>query len=80
MSLNYFHEYRPVRTWADHAPCQPTIAAQLLLDGGKIEPYTIIIMVSVHLQCFVKFHEALHIVGQGHAPMTIFCFIITYVV
>jgi hypothetical protein len=22
-------------------PCQPTIATQLLLDGGKIEPYTI---------------------------------------
>jgi hypothetical protein len=33
-----------VRTWADHPPCQPTIAGQLLLDGGKIEPYTIIIM------------------------------------
>jgi hypothetical protein len=33
-----------VRTRADHPPCQPTIAAQLLLDGGKIEPYSIIIM------------------------------------
>jgi hypothetical protein len=30
-----------VRMLADHPPCQPTIAAQLLLDGGKIEPYTI---------------------------------------
>jgi hypothetical protein len=27
-----------------HMPCQPTIAAQLLGNGGKIEPYTIIIM------------------------------------
>jgi hypothetical protein len=26
-------------------PLQPTTAAQLLLNGGKIEPYTIIIMV-----------------------------------
>jgi hypothetical protein len=34
-----------VRTRADHPPCQPTIATQLLLDGGKIEPYTIIIMI-----------------------------------
>jgi hypothetical protein len=33
-----------VRTRADHLPCQPTITAQLFLDGGKIEPYTIIIM------------------------------------
>jgi hypothetical protein len=33
-----------VRTRADHPPCQPTIAAQLLLDSGNIEPYTIIIM------------------------------------
>jgi hypothetical protein len=33
-----------VHTRADHPPCQPTIAAQLLLDGGKIEPYTIIII------------------------------------
>jgi hypothetical protein len=36
-----------VRTQADHPPCQPTIAAQLLLDGCKIEPYTIIIMGTV---------------------------------
>jgi hypothetical protein len=33
-----------VCTRADHSPCQPTIAAQLLLDGGKIDPYTIRIM------------------------------------
>jgi hypothetical protein len=33
-----------VRTRADHPPCQPTISDQLLLDGGKIEPFTIIIM------------------------------------
>jgi hypothetical protein len=30
--------------WGNHLPCQPTIAAQLLGNGGKIEPYTIIIM------------------------------------
>jgi hypothetical protein len=29
------------RTRPDHLPCQPTIAAELLLDGCKIEPYTI---------------------------------------
>jgi hypothetical protein len=34
-----------VRTRVDHPACQLTIAAQLLLDPGKIEPYTIIIMV-----------------------------------
>jgi hypothetical protein len=32
------------RTRPDHLPCQPTPAAELLLDGCKIEPYTIIIM------------------------------------
>jgi hypothetical protein len=32
------------RTRADHLPWQLTIAAELLLDGCKIEPYTIIIM------------------------------------
>jgi hypothetical protein len=32
------------RTRPDHLPCQPTKAAELLLDGCKIEPYTIIIM------------------------------------
>jgi hypothetical protein len=37
-----------VRTRADHPPWQPTIAAQLLLDGGKIEPYTKRIMGSTH--------------------------------
>jgi hypothetical protein len=31
-------------TRPDHLPCQPTKAAELLLDGCKIEPYTIIIM------------------------------------
>jgi hypothetical protein len=30
--------------WGNHLPCQPSIAAQLLVNGGKIEPYTIIIM------------------------------------
>jgi hypothetical protein len=25
-----------VRTWADHQPCPPTIAAQLLLDGAAL--------------------------------------------
>jgi hypothetical protein len=30
--------------WGNHLPCQPTIAAQLLGNGGKIEPYTITIM------------------------------------
>jgi hypothetical protein len=48
-----------VRPWADHPPCQPTIAAQLLLGGGKIEPYTIIIMVNPQVspkvtKCTVK--------------------------
>jgi hypothetical protein len=33
------------RTRPDHLPCQPIKAAELLLDGCKIEPYTIIIMV-----------------------------------
>jgi hypothetical protein len=32
-------------TRPDHLPCQPTTAAELLLDGCKIEPYTIVIMV-----------------------------------
>jgi hypothetical protein len=32
------------RTRPDHLPCQPTLAAELLLDGCKIEPYTIVIM------------------------------------
>jgi hypothetical protein len=31
---------------ADYPRCQPTIAAHLLLDGGKIEPYTMIIMIT----------------------------------
>jgi hypothetical protein len=30
--------------WGTHLSCQSTIAAQLLENGGKIEPYTIIIM------------------------------------
>jgi hypothetical protein len=42
--------------WGNHIPCQPTIAAQLLGNGGKIEPYTILIMdqpVSGYfLECF----------------------------
>jgi DNA primase len=40
------------RGWEEEVPfqrneatkCQPTIAVQLLENGGKIEPYTIIIM------------------------------------
>jgi hypothetical protein len=37
------HHFREMRQPL-HLPCQPTIAAQLLENGGKIEPYTIIIM------------------------------------
>jgi hypothetical protein len=36
------------KKWGNHVPCQPTIAAQLLGNGGKIEPYTIIIMPRSH--------------------------------
>jgi hypothetical protein len=36
---------KPVRKyWRNCLPWLPTIAARLLLDGRKIEPYTIIIM------------------------------------
>jgi hypothetical protein len=36
---------KPVRKfWRNCMPLQPTRAARLLLDGRKIEPYTIIIM------------------------------------
>jgi hypothetical protein len=31
--------------WRNCLPLQPTRAARLLLDGRKIEPYTIIIMI-----------------------------------
>jgi hypothetical protein len=47
---NFFQHYTAAEfieithTRADHLPWQPTIAAELLLDGCKIEPYTIIIM------------------------------------
>jgi hypothetical protein len=40
--------------WGNYLPCQPTIAARLLWNGGKIEPYTIIIMVSVVVWIFRK--------------------------
>jgi hypothetical protein len=33
--------------WCNHLPCQPMIEAQLLGNGGKIEPYTIIIMAGI---------------------------------
>jgi hypothetical protein len=36
--------------WDNHLPDLPTIAAQLLENGGKIEPYTITIMAKLNKQ------------------------------
>jgi hypothetical protein len=39
------HLVEILHTWANHPPSQPMIAAQLLGQPAKSEPYTIIIMI-----------------------------------
>jgi hypothetical protein len=60
-----------------HLPCQSTIAAQLFGNGGKIEPYTIIIMTTTtgdKLLSFLSIPHYLHVQIMRNSLTCTLCF------